>query len=435
MADKIEIKSADELNETLTDLMIQTKAAKSAADAIEEKKLDEAIASLSEAQKKAQEDAQTINEGLMEQIKGLTLAFKTGWKQDKNIPEAREYKMGKLINTLFQAHSGSGIARRELNGMKEIRPVVSKESDWEERMETKTSATIATTPLSSDDSSTYYGSYLVTVEYIADMLRVAADASAMMPLVTHIPMKGITAYVPTTTDGFTFTKLTNQQTAKTEDTFTVGRATLTACVYALWMAISEEMDEDSIIALGQLFNKMIGEAWGNKYDDLALDDSTYGALALTTTEVVMDSGDSAYSDLDIDDLDNMIAALTTQTARQGARFFFHITIFDVIRSLKDANGNYIFQDAVNAAPATIRGYPFTISDGMPPLSESTAFDSFVLFGNPRHILSGDRVGLELKIFDTTMGTMQYDQIYLRARVRQAMTQSLPASMVKLTTAA
>ena len=175
---------------------------------------------------------------------------------------------------------------------------------------------------------------------------------------------------------------------------------------------------------------------GNKFDDLALDDSSYGALQnASVNSLVMDTGDVSYSDLDINYLDNLIAELTTQNKRQGARYFFHPTVFDYVRQEKDAQGRYIFQDAVNAAPATIRGYPFTLSDGMPPASESTVSDEFVLFGNPRYIVAGDRTGFEFRIFDQTMGTMQYDQIYLRARVRQAMVTWIPTALAKLTTAA
>ena len=301
------------------------------------------------------------------------------------------------------------------------------------KFEKDTSALISDSPLRSDATT---GSYLIPVEYGAELGRIAADASAMMPLVTHMPMRGITKYLPNTVDALTFTKLTGQTTAKTEDTLTFGQVTLTACTYAFWLAITEEMDEDSLIGLGELVRTMAGEAWGNKFDDLALDDSTYGALQnASVNNLAMDSGDVAYSDLDINYLDNLIAQLTTQNKRQGARYFFHATVFDYIRQEKDAQGRYIFQDAVNAAPATIRGYPFTISDGMPPASESSAGDEFVLFGNPRYIVAGDRKGFEFRVFDQTMGTMQYDQIYLRALVRQAMVTWIPTALAKLTTAA
>ena len=443
MGDKVDIKTADDLNKVLSEVKAQASDAAAAVKAIEEQKLSDSMKALTEAQARAKEDVEKLNKELLDKIGGLTLAFKANgaWKE-QDTPVATAYGLGKLVTRMVQAFGGSNLAKRELSSREDLTPTYDrKEEGWEERMVQKdgsyekTSATISTAPVSGDDSSTYYGSYLIPVTYAAEVMRVAADASAMMTQVTHIPVRGITTYVPRTTDAMTFTLVTNQQTAKTEDTITFGRATLTVNTYAFWMAVTEEMDEDSLVGVGNLIRTMAGEAWGTKFDTLALSDSTYGALALATPETVMGTGDAAFSSVDVDDLDNLIMELTTQNLRQGARFFFHTTNFDHIRNYKNANGDYIFQDAVQAAPATIRGYPFTLSDGMPANSASAASTSFVLFGNPRHILAGDRTGFEFRIFDQTMGTMQYDQIYLRARVRQAMTLGLPTAMAKLTTAA
>jgi hypothetical protein len=57
------------------------------------------------------------------------------------------------------------------------------------------------------------------------------------------------------------------------------------------------------------------------------------------------------------------------------------------------------------------------------------------FGNPKHILHGDRVGFEFRIFDQTEAAMQYDRIFLRCRLRQAFLVSIGAAFSKLTSAA
>lgn len=416
-------------------------------------KLEETIKQIEEKIGKEPEELVTLRdqqekhsqelEQLVEKMKTVTIAVKArGTWKEQDTPIAKAYGLGNFVNNMFRAQiHKSRVAVDELIKMggqplREVDdPAVVEKIDVSGRFE-KTAAQVATTPLSSDDASTYYGSYLIPVEYSAELGRVAADAGVMMPLVTHMPMRGITKYVPVTTDALAFAAVSDQQSAKTEDTLTFGRVTLTAVVYAAWLAITEEMDEDSLIGLGELIRTMFGEAWGAKFDDLALDDSTYGALQNSSVnELVMNSGHVSYGDIDINYLDNLVKELTSQNKRQGARFFFHTTVFDHVRQEKDAQGRYIFQDAVNAAPATIRGYPFVISDGMPPDSESTASDEFVLFGNPRYILAGDRVGFEFRIFDQTMGTMQYDQIYMRVRVRQAMVTWVPSALAKLTTAA
>ena len=440
MGDTIKIETPEELGKLLGELKDKVDATSLKVEEAAKKSIDEPefVAAL----RIQQDELKTQNELFLEKIKTLEVAFKArGTWKDQDTPLAKAYGLGKFTNLLLQGHNkSSSIAGQELIKMggqpvREVENQIVKipiSGNFE-----KSSPAYTDNPLASDDASTYYGAYLIPVEYGAELGRIAADASAMMGLVTHMPMRGITKYLPRTVDALTFTKVTDQQPGtKTEDTLSFERATLTACTYAFYLAISEEMDEDSLIGIGELVRTMAGEAWGMKFDDLALDDSTYGVLhATSVNELVMDSGDVSHSDLDINYLDNLIAELTTQNKRQSARYFFSPTVFDYIRQEKDAQGRYIFQDAVNAAPATIRGYPFTISDGMPPSSESAASDPFVLFGNPRYIVAGDRVGFEFKVFAETMGAAIYDQIYLRVRVRQAMITWMPTAMAKLTTAA
>ena len=423
---KLEIKTADDLGKVLDDLHTRIE--------VVEKKPAAPDTSKDVEQMKADQKSIIDKLGNLE----VMVKAKGSWKEGDS-PMAKAYKIGKLVNTMIQAKHG---VRKAVEDLEEQGAAPSKLTDeksgYFEKAGTfeKTSATISTAPLRGDDSSTYYGAYLVPVEYTAELMRTAADTSKMMNLVTHMPMRGITKYVPTTTDALTFTAVTDQTTAKTEDHLTIGRATLTALVYASWLAITEEMDEDSLVGLGDLVRTMYGEAWGTKFDTLALSDSTYGLLAASSVnDNVMGTGDVGFGDADFDDLDNVIAKLTSETKRMNARWFMHTTVFDKFRGQKDAMGRYLFQEAAAGAPSTLRGYPFVLSDGAPSAASSAVSTSYIGFGNPRNIIAGDRVGFEFRIFDQTQGTMQYDQIYLRARVRQAMVTALPSSMAKLTTAA
>jgi len=422
----VEIKTAADLNKLLEEMhnrleAVEAKpAAPDASKDIEQLKVDQ--------------------KAFQEKLGNLEIAVKArgSWKE-QDTPQAKAYKLGLLVNTMIQAKHGVAKAGEDLEKLgtapsklkDEQSGYFEKAGVWE-----KTNPSVSSAPLRSDDSSTYYGSYLIPVEYSAELLRTAADVSKMMGIVRHVPMRGITKYIPNSTDELAFTAVTDQTTAKTEDHLTIGRATLTAVVYASWLAITEEMDEDSLIGLGDLIRTMYGEAWGTKFDTLALSDSTYGLFANSSVnEKVMGVGDVNFASVDFDDLDDLIAELTTEAKRQRARFFMHTTVFDYFRGKKDDMGRYLFQEAAGGAPATLRGYPFVLSDGATSASSSAASTTFIGFGNPLNIIAGDRVGFEFRIFDQTMGTMQYDQIYLRARVRQAMVVGLPASMAKLTTAA
>jgi len=299
-------------------------------------------------------------------------------------------------------------------------------------------AALSSDPLTSDDSddSDFFGSYVVPVDTATELIRIAADVSAMMNRVTHMPVRGITTYVPYTTDSFAFTRLTDQETANTEDTLTLARSTLTTRDYAFWIAITEDMDEDSLIALGSLIRTMGGEAWGTQFDTLALSDTTYGAMATTgVNQVILGAGDTGFSSVEVDDLAGMPSQLNTQAKRAGAVFMAHATVWDTLENEKDADGRYVLRMPSEAAPLRIRGYEVVRTDGMPDSADSAISTDFLLFGNPRRIFAGDRVGFEFKIFNQTESTMKFGQIYLRCRVRQAMATTLPTSFVKLTTAA
>lgn len=299
-------------------------------------------------------------------------------------------------------------------------------------------AALSSDPLASDDSddSDFFGSYVVPVDTAAELMRIAADASAMMSRVTHMPVRGITTYVPYTTDSFAFTRLTDQETANTEDTLTLARSTLTTRDYAFWIAITEDMDEDSLIALGALIRTMGGEAWGTQFDTLALSDTTYGAMSTSgVNQIILGAGDTGFSSVEVDDLAGMPSQLNTQGKRNGAVYMAHTTVWDTLENEKDADGRYVLRMPSEMAPLRIRGYEVVRTDGMPDSADSAASTDFLLFGNPRRIIAGDRVGFEFRIYNQTESSMKYGQIFLRCRVRQAMATTLPTSFVKLTTAA
>lgn len=294
------------------------------------------------------------------------------------------------------------------------------------------------TPLYSDAVT---GSYLVRVDYIAEVLRIAAQASQMMGKVSRYPMSGITAYIPKAGTQPSFTWISAQSTAKTETNPTFDRMTLTAYTAALWLAYVDELEEDSIVPLGIYFRDTIAEAWGSEFDRCCLtknssgSDLWNGALHAGTGIYTMGAGATGFSSLDFDDLDGAIGQLDTQAKRQGATWIWHTTVFDYLRNLKDANGQYYLNPYGSQAPSTVKGFPHIECDIMPSSSDSAAATKFVVLCNPKYIVHGDRVGLALKRFDQTAYRVQYDEIFIQARVRAAFGVSQPAAVAVIKTAA
>ena len=111
----------------------------------------------------------------------------------------------------------------------------------------------------------------------------------------------------------------------------------------------------------------------------------------------------------------------------------HPTITDLITLMKDANGRYIFREATDMSPKRAHGYPIIESDSMPELSDSAASTGFVAFGNPKHLIFGNRKSLEFRVFDSTSYAAVNREIFFRAVYRASFVNAYEAGFSVLKT--
>lgn len=385
-------------------------------------------------------------EQLKETIKTLTVAVKGKWREE-DTKERRAEKMGQLVQLIYYASPIFGNSRKAHAQLLEMGCYPASalkgkggqwgDSEWEpgEGRE-KSEKTALGTPLRGDATT---GSYLVPAEYSSELLRIAADASELMGRVTRYPMRAPTMYLPREGTAASWTWVTNQATAKTESNPTFAQVTLSAKTCASWIAITDELDEDSLVPLGSLFQTQWGEGWGQEFDTQLLNSNANpftGVLQASSTNVLqMASGKVSFDDFDDEDLLNLISQLTTKAKRRGAMYIMHPTILDKVANLKNANGDPIFKRLSESAPGTIHGYPYITTDAMPESADSAANTAFIVFGNPRHLINGDRTGMEFGVFDKTVRRVDYDEIFFRARIRQGFVVGIPAAFAILKTAA
>ena len=352
-------------------------------------------------------------------IGDLTFLFKQNWRETDTEARKKEY-FGRFVQKLMHKDS---------KGLVEMGAIPA--ADY------MTKSALTGTPLRGDDS-TLGGSYLIEPEYSREIIRIAAPESVMMPIVTRIPTTKRTIYMPNSTDAIAVTWVSNEVTAKTENTFTWGRTTISVNTCAAWTGITEEMQEDSIVELGGYYRGLFAEAFATEFDTQCLKANAApfdGVLYQSSVyDKILDPGKTSFSSIEADDLLDTIAELTTANKRRGARFFLHTTILDQVKKLKDAQGNYIWMEPAGQQPATIWGYPYSEPDVMPANSESAASTAFIAFGNPKYIYWADRIPIEFRIFDNVQDTMQYDLIFLRGRVRWGL-EVWPYAFSKLVTAA
>lgn len=292
------------------------------------------------------------------------------------------------------------------------------------------------TPLRGDTTT---GSYLVPTEYLDEVIRQAEEQSELMRAVRRVEMKSRTTQVPVKSAGFSFTYLSTETTDVSEQSPTFGQETLTANTYAGYIGLSEALMEDSLVNLGEYFGELVAEGWATKFDSEFMSGSgtpITGILADTDVNAVtMDTGETSFDAIGTSHIQGLIGALDTRAKRKNAAFVMHPTILDYVADLKDANGRFIYREGSDAVPRTLRGYPVLLSDAMPDTGDSAADTAFVAFGDPKTLLFGDRISLELKYFDATSYAVTNTQVFFRARVRAGFNIPLPASWAKLKTAA
>ncbi len=290
------------------------------------------------------------------------------------------------------------------------------------------------TPLRGDAAT---GSILVPEIWANEILRIPTDPSALMGKVRSVPMSARKINYPAKLAGVAFAWPSDETQLKLEKNPTFSDIELEAKTAAGWIAYTEELNEDTVVPLAEYFTSLFREAWAVEFDNQCLVSNTapfVGVLRNAAANIVT-MATATFASTTLDDLANLVASLDDQSKRNGAAFMMHVTVQDVLRTLRNDNGDYIYAPPANNLPGTIWGYPVLLSDAMPDLASSAVSTPFVAFGNPKWILHGDRVGFEIRIFSETADAMVYDRLFLRCRLRQAFKTAFPTAFGVLRTSA
>ena len=286
------------------------------------------------------------------------------------------------------------------------------------------------------------GSYLVPAAYEREVFRLAKQSSVMMGKVRTIDMAARDLYWPAENATPSLTWVTNETTAKTETNPTFSQIHLTAETCAAWLTVTDELLEDSLVNLGDFFKQQFVEAWGAEFDKQVLisNASPFTGIAYNSSCNIrnMASGKTSFADLELDDLidmENDISSSKGETALKGAYFIMSRYVFNVLKKLKDDNGDYVYQKPDGGQPGTIWNYPYIISDQMPGSSSDATDTPFLILGNPKYWLHGNRVGMQFQTYNNTIRNLDYDQIFYKFRIRQGFIGAIPSAFAVLETAA
>jgi len=293
-------------------------------------------------------------------------------------------------------------------------------------------------PMYSDASP---GSSAVAVQYVRDIIRLAAFRSEIYNLCKKVPMTDRTAIYPTDNEtGLTYTYRALQANDVTESAPSFSTVTLTSYDFSLYNTFSKAFVEDEIINLAGYLQDRLADAMSDIWDEQIINgnaDPFTGILNASTREVTM-SGVS-FSSLDADDLISMLAEFATVQERQNLNWVVHPTVYDgVIMKLRNANGDFIFRDSnilVRGMPRQLLGMPVAFSNAMPTLSETASATSFIILGDFRYALSGERTPMKIQWLTDTMYAAQNLQDLMVSWFRWAFILGRANSFCKLTTSA
>lgn len=168
---------------------------------------------------------------------------------------------------------------------------------------------------------------------------------------------------------------------------------------------TSELEEDQAIALLPVTQLAFAESISEKEDLAAFvgdGSTTYGSfvglLNLPGAQVVSgEAGETDATFLAEADLRTMKNSVS-ESAQVGACWFMHRTFKDVIEQFENSAGNRIFQQNITGkGPDTLLGYPIVTVETMPAYSDVGADQPFLVFGNPKRALMGQRRGITADI--------------------------------------
>lgn len=191
----------------------------------------------------------------------------------------------------------------------------------------------------------------------------------------------------------------------TADDFVFAEGELTTKKLAGLTNWTNELEEDMAISLLPITQDIFAESIALKEDQAAfIGDGTgaYGSFtglaelsgAVTVVGASGETDATFMAEVDIRAMKNGLSE-----ARQiGAKWFMHRTVKDAIEQFENTAGNRIFQAGIaGTSPDTLLGFPIVTVEAMPAYSAVGAGDPFIILGNPKRALMGQRRGITADI--------------------------------------
>lgn len=244
--------------------------------------------------------------------------------------------------------------------------------------------------------------------------------------------------IPRKLTGATVTR-TSENNAIADTKVTLDYVTLTASKVAAIVAMSNELDEDSIVDMGQYVNELLGESFAEEEDGqfYAGTGSPHTGLFNTTSDFGKEVQVASAADISYDDLVNAVYGIKSNYLN-GAVWRMHRTVYAEICKIKDLQERPIVVNPAEPTKASMFGYPIKLIESAPAATVLTAGMPLVVLGAGKNAIIGAKRDLTVKILtEATVDSVnlaENDLVGVRVTKRDAFTVALPSgfSVIKVT---
>jgi len=285
------------------------------------------------------------------------------------------------------------------------------------------------------EGTTTTGGYLVPTEESRELINIATEMFSVIPgLCRQVPMRtnqitfptltsGLTGYwVPeaTTTLGVTPDGTAQSSGEKIRSDIVVGQMAITAYVYAVVVAVSNQLLDDSDPQIDLILRNLFAETLGDGWDTACLlgagtaTDPITGLNTRCTTNALL-----AGAQFDFDDILDLCYAPLHQDSKSQVQILGNTYAELVLLKVKDDENQYIYKAPVSdGATPTIWGRPY-YRNGNILNTYGTNSDKTRLFAGDfrRHGYAGRRMGITIMANPYAEPYFSYNQTAFRAEFR------------------
>ena len=266
------------------------------------------------------------------------------------------------------------------------------------------------------------GGYLVPAPLATTMFENIANASAIIPFLTHIPMNSATLRMNALDDDVVWTWVDGEGGAKSVSNESHRQITLTAYEIAIIVKVTEILIEDANIAMDAMIRKEIEtqllaaleQSYLGYFAGTPFAQTISGSCPVANTVAL-----GTYADV-IADASQILNRIEANGFVNNIGFVTHPAVKATFRDLRDLNGRPIFEPGNSKEPGTLFGYPIRFTRNMVTQSSPAGYELIV--ADWSYLFDGVRNTMKLKMFDTGIvgddNLLTEDKIAIRANIRR-----------------